>query len=539
MPENGSVNSSSGSSNSTNSSGSSSSSSSDNSSNESQTTEESLSSSPTTGDTLSGGQEASNSNDSNKSSDSGKSDSNKSDSGSESNKTDTHTNGDSDSDKANENRNNSNDNQSNNSSSNQKAANDDINNLADSGKNDFNNRSATSDSKSNAGTTNNTGTYDEVPSVAVSRYEASVEIELPETETDEPEPKPSLPEGVPNEYAEYFGATPNPTGGVDAIRSNPDGSFTSSDGSTYNPATGEKSYDVAEDSFAVPSKYGTQMEKHPDRVRSGEALAVVEADPNNMAKAHGNQAAFDYYSNPNIDSIREQAYDQVQTRKSLAEGKSAEIGEALSNPADGLEGLAKGMANGFLDLVELGAKGSIANAASQQYQAAAFSSLVGNDALSEKQMQLADDLKEASKEDYVPSFELENAAQRGGATIGLAIDVATGVKGLATGLGKLGAKNVDEVAGAATDSTAGRQTGGGSQADPADEMYEAIRASETDVKSIAENTGFKEANVEKVKNHVFHEEHVLDRFVAQGEPAEIKARNRGELVRKEVRFRLQ
>jgi len=139
MPENGSVNSGGGASSSSSTS-SSSSSSTDNSSNDSQTTEESLSSSPTTGDTLSGGQEAGKSGDSDgKSGDAGKS--------GESNNTNSHTNGDSDSDKdkANENKNNSNsnNNKSNNDKSDNAAANDNINNVADSGKENFNSRNNT------------------------------------------------------------------------------------------------------------------------------------------------------------------------------------------------------------------------------------------------------------------------------------------------------------------------------------------------------------------------------------------------------------
>jgi hypothetical protein len=52
-----------------------------------------------------------------------------------------------------------------------------------------------------------------------------------------------------------------------------------------------------------------------------------------------------------------------------------------------------------------------------------------------------------------------------------------------------------------------------------DEAYEAIRRSITDVEAIARNTGIKPANIQKVKQHLFYEEHLLDRYVALGVPA--------------------
>ncbi|MGO9466643.1 MAG: hypothetical protein ACLQIB_12545 [Isosphaeraceae bacterium] len=50
-------------------------------------------------------------------------------------------------------------------------------------------------------------------------------------------------------------------------------------------------------------------------------------------------------------------------------------------------------------------------------------------------------------------------------------------------------------------------------------MYGAIRAIATDVAEIAKNTGIKPQNIQKVKNHLFYDEHLLDRFVDHGEPA--------------------
>jgi hypothetical protein len=73
---------------------------------------------------------------------------------------------------------------------------------------------------------------------------------------------------------------------------------------------------------------------------------------------------------------------------------------------------------------------------------------------------------------------------------------------------------------AARDIGASLQTGGGSIEGPADAAYDAIRASTTDVESIAGNTGYKAANIQKIKDHVFVEEHLLDRYEGQGVPAE-------------------
>ncbi len=62
------------------------------------------------------------------------------------------------------------------------------------------------------------------------------------------------------------------------------------------------------------------------------------------------------------------------------------------------------------------------------------------------------------------------------------------------------------------------QTGAGA-ADPskiADKAYDSIRANNTDVVSISKNTGFKPENIQKVKDHLFNNEHVLDRYVDLG-----------------------
>ena len=44
------------------------------------------------------------------------------------------------------------------------------------------------------------------------------------------------------------------------------------------------------------------------------------------------------------------------------------------------------------------------------------------------------------------------------------------------------------------------------------QIYDSIRACDTDICDIAENLGFKAENIKKVKDHVFYNEHDLDRY---------------------------
>jgi len=52
----------------------------------------------------------------------------------------------------------------------------------------------------------------------------------------------------------------------------------------------------------------------------------------------------------------------------------------------------------------------------------------------------------------------------------------------------------------------------------AEEIYDDIRESETDIFHIAKHTGFKAQNIEKCKDHIFNNIHKLDRY----EPIEYK-----------------
>ncbi|MGE8453636.1 MAG: hypothetical protein ACN6OP_24115, partial [Pseudomonadales bacterium] len=67
-----------------------------------------------------------------------------------------------------------------------------------------------------------------------------------------------------------------------------------------------------------------------------------------------------------------------------------------------------------------------------------------------------------------------------------------------------------------------RQNGGGGLSDPADAMYDLIRRSSDDVKAISANTGIKLVNINKVKDHVFYREHLLDMYVEYNIPARLQ-----------------
>ena len=58
--------------------------------------------------------------------------------------------------------------------------------------------------------------------------------------------------------------------------------------------------------------------------------------------------------------------------------------------------------------------------------------------------------------------------------------------------------------------------------EPDDVVYDAIRASTSDVDAIAQHTGLKPENIRRVKNHIFHEQHLLDRYAALGVEPEWK-----------------
>ena len=62
------------------------------------------------------------------------------------------------------------------------------------------------------------------------------------------------------------------------------------------------------------------------------------------------------------------------------------------------------------------------------------------------------------------------------------------------------------------------QTGAIDLGSSADELYDAIRSITTDVGEIAKYTRIKRENIQKVKDHLFYNLHILDRYVDLGEP---------------------
>lgn len=61
-----------------------------------------------------------------------------------------------------------------------------------------------------------------------------------------------------------------------------------------------------------------------------------------------------------------------------------------------------------------------------------------------------------------------------------------------------------------------RQTGADLSNQAADAAYEAIRSRRDDVGEIARHTGIKSKNIQKVKDHLFHNVHLLDLYVEFG-----------------------
>ncbi|WP_299390697.1 RHS repeat-associated core domain-containing protein [Pelagibius sp.] len=98
-----------------------------------------------------------------------------------------------------------------------------------------------------------------------------------------------------------------------------DGIWKSTSGITFDARTRQRiGYDVMEDAFANrevdPVTGEVTYTRNPEVVRASYALEVALIDPQNYAKAHGIPAAFDYYNNPNIDSIRNAAAMQAANK---------------------------------------------------------------------------------------------------------------------------------------------------------------------------------------------------------------------------------
>ena len=80
-------------------------------------------------------------------------------------------------------------------------------------------------------------------------------------------------------------------------------------------------------------------------------------------------------------------------------------------------------------------------------------------------------------------------------------------------------RGADEVADAGTSM---RQSGAGGSFDQADAAYDAIRANAADIDTIARHTQFNPQEIADIKHHLFEQEHLLDRYVDFGVPAEVR-----------------
>ena len=56
----------------------------------------------------------------------------------------------------------------------------------------------------------------------------------------------------------------------------------------------------------------------------------------------------------------------------------------------------------------------------------------------------------------------------------------------------------------------------------AEQLYDSIRCDKTDVKDISEASTLKIENVQKCKDHIFYNKHLLDQYAAQGVKSEYK-----------------
>ncbi len=73
-----------------------------------------------------------------------------------------------------------------------------------------------------------------------------------------------------------------------------------------------------------------------------------------------------------------------------------------------------------------------------------------------------------------------------------------------------------------TKASALNQTGAGKSTFSADAAYNQIRANKNDIYIISKNTGIKSKNIQKVKEHLFFNKHLLDRYVNLGIPGVVK-----------------
>ncbi len=106
------------------------------------------------------------------------------------------------------------------------------------------------------------------------------------------------------------------------------------------------------------------------------------------------------------------------------------------------------MANDGIGIANFLARGQALQTAGQIDQAAAMQSLFGNETLAKELSQSASAMRQSSQQDVIPSIPYTNAAQRGGANMVTAVELASGAGALAKGVyvsGKWVVKNAPEL----------------------------------------------------------------------------------------------
>jgi uncharacterized Zn-binding protein involved in type VI secretion len=109
-----------------------------------------------------------------------------------------------------------------------------------------------------------------------------------------------------------------------------------------------------------------------------------------------------------------------------------------------------------------------------------------------------------------------------------AMAIGAGLKFACKGLGKLVRRLRRAASGAEEAAAHAKQTGAGGishelrpeDCELAEKVYDEIRKDTTDVAKIAKHANMPIEDVQQIKNHVFHEEHFLDRYVEYGTPGE-------------------
>ena len=140
---------------------------------------------------------------------------------------------------------------------------------------------------------------------------------------------------------------------------------------------------------------------------------------------------------PSIDKDGKPAGDtegssapETPAEKSWWDKTKAEIGAAIDSPWEGAKGAAKGAVNSVSDLSELAGKGLLYAEAGFSYGVAGAADMVGLDGVADAFTTSGDQWASWAATHDVPTFDMVNDAQQGGAKIFDAAGLATGVGGI-------------------------------------------------------------------------------------------------------------